>query len=303
MLLLGQAPRIPGETGTRMTRLPLGRIVATVLVLAAVACTRPAAGQTPRLPPQVGYQFHDERAQGPFVVQRWVASDAPDVSPAGTCDCLTLVYEGTRRLLTLGKAGDVEAIAVDPLTGRDINGDGFPDIVVTRWSGGAHCCYGTTVYSAGSDVRTVLSLETGNCGSGTFADLDGDGVLEFSTCDDRWSDAYCVFALAPFPTVVFAYNTGQREYQLATPRFAGALQRLIDGELDEARKLLAEDGGKDAGADKCRVLQPALDLMYSGRLDEGVELIRRLYPGGDLDTFVQDVTRQTRASPLWKPAP
>ena len=286
-----------------MIRLSLARMVATILVLAAVACTRPAAGQTPRLPPQVGYQFHDERAQGPFVVQRWVASATPDVSPAGTCDCLTLVYEGSRRLLTLGTAGDVTAIAVDPLTGRDINGDRFPEIVVTRWSGGAHCCYRTTAYSVGPDVRTVLSLETGNCGPGTFADLDGDGVLEFSTCDDLWADAYCVFAQAPFPTVVFAYNPWQRTYQLATPRFANALQKLIDDELEEARKTLAEDGGKGPGTDKCRVLQPALDLMYSGRLDEGVALIRSLYRGRDLDTFVQDVIRQTRASPLWKAAP
>jgi hypothetical protein len=42
--------------------------------------------------------------------------------------------------------------------------------------------------------------------------------------------------------------------------------------------------------------------MYTGRLDEGVALIRNLYRGGDLETFVQHVTTQTRSSPLWKAA-
>jgi len=156
------------------------------------------------------------------------------------------------------------------------------------------------VYSVGRDARTVLAVETGNCGPGTFEDLDADGVLEFSSCDDRWADTYCDFASAPFPSVVFAYDSGSRRYQVATPRFSSALQRLIDAELAETRTALAGDGVKDPGVKKCLVLRPALDLMYTGRLDEGVALIRGLYRGDDLETFVQQVTRETRSSPLWK---
>ena len=62
--------------------------------------------------------------------------------------------------------------------------------------------------------------------------------------------------------MVFAYDARQRQYQLATPRFAGALRSLIDGEVQEARTTMAQDGGKDPDVDKCRVLQPALDVMY-----------------------------------------
>ncbi len=285
-----------------MHALRITRIL-VALMLSAVASTAPAQAQARRVAPQPGYQFVDARTQGPFDVQRWVATAAPDVSPAGMCDCLVVVNEGARRIVTLGRAGDLSAITIDPVSGRDINGDQFPDLVVSTWSGGAHCCYTTTVYSVGRDVRTVLAAETGNCGPGTFDDLDGDKLLEFSTCDDQWADTYCDFASAPFPTVVFAYAAASRKYQVATPRFARALQRLIDGELASTRTALAGNGGTDPGGAKCSVLQPALDLMYTGRVDEGVALIRSLYRGGDLETFVQHVTAQTRASPLWKAAP
>jgi hypothetical protein len=275
------------------------RPIVVVLTLLATACTPPTA-QAQRRAPQPGYQFVDAHAQGPFEVQRWVAATAPDVSPAGTCDCLIVVFEGSRRVVTLGTPGDLTAITIDSTTGRDINRDGSPDLVVSTWSGGAHCCYTTTVYSVGRDVRKVLAVETGNCGPGTFEDLDGNGVLEFSTCDDQWADAYCDFASAPMPTVVFAYDTASREYKVATPRFAAALQRLIDSEVAETLTAVAGDSGQDSGAEKCRVLRPALDLMYTGRLNEAVALIRKIYRGGDLEAFVQHVTTETRSSPLWK---
>jgi hypothetical protein len=282
---------------------PMTRLILVVLILTTAAWTTPAKAQALRVAPQPGYQFVDVRTQGPFEVQRWVAAAAPDVSPAGICNCLIVVYEGARRVVTLGSAGDLTAITIDSVSGRDINGDRFPELVATSWSGGAHCCYSTTVYSVGRDIRNVLAVQTGNCGPGTFDDLDGDKVLEFTTCYDQWADTYCDFASAPMPTVVFAYDPTSRRYQVATPRFSSALQRLIDGELAEARTALTADGGKDPGAEKCLVLRPALDLMYTGRLGEGVALIRGLYRGADLETFVQHVTSQTRLSPLWKGAP
>ena len=133
-----------------------------------------------------------------FVVQCWVSATSPDVSPAGECDCLVVVYGGTRKVLTLGAPGDPAAITIGSPTGRDLRGDCATDLVVSRWSGGAHGCYSTTAFSVGREVRTLLSIDTGDCGPGEFADLDGDGGLpEFSTCEDT----YCALALTPLPAV------------------------------------------------------------------------------------------------------
>jgi hypothetical protein len=58
----------------------------------------------------------------------------------------------------------------------------------------------------------LLSIDTGNCGPGEFRDLDGNGTIEFITCDDRWGCAHCSFAESPFPSVVFAYDAARGEY-------------------------------------------------------------------------------------------
>ena len=54
-----------------------------------------------------------------------------------------------------------------------------------------------------------MLVSTG-CGPGEFRDLDGNGTMEFITCDDRWGYAYCSFAESPFPSVVFVVRPDAR---------------------------------------------------------------------------------------------
>ncbi len=162
-------------------------------------------------------------------------------------------------------------------TGTDINGDDLPDLIVSAWSGGAHCCYSSGVYSVGEDVRTLLAVETGNCGPGEFEDLDGNGTREFITCDDRWAYTYCSFADSPFPRVVYSFDATRGAYVLDTPKYASRYRDQLAAALEDAQTWMSESGGKDLGLDKCRLLRPALGLMYGGRFDDGLVLLRGLY--------------------------
>jgi hypothetical protein len=152
-------------------------------------------------------------------------------------------------------------------------------------------------------MTTLLSLNTGDCGPGAFEDLDGDGVLEFSTCDTGWQYQYCSFAYSPFPSVVYAYDATRREYRIATPRFARRFQDQISSDLAGAQKHLAEAGGKDLGMDKCAVLKPALGLMYAGQPVEGLAILAKFYRGPDREAFVQETAAKVRASSLWLAPP
>ena len=269
-----------------------------VIALLLLSVT-PALAQTPTDAPEAGYRLHDERTVGAFSIQRWVNSASPEISPAGMCDCITVVYEGARRVIAFGTPGTIAAYTMTDLSGTDVNGDGLPDLVVSAWSGGAHCCYSTGVYSVGEDVRVALSVETGNCGPGQFEDLDGNGTREFITCDDRWAYTYCSFADSPFPRVIYSYDTARGAYALDTPKFASHYREELAAALDGAQTWLSESAGKDSGLDKCRLLKPALGLMYSGRFYDGLVLIRGLYHGADRDQFERDTVERVRHSPLW----
>jgi hypothetical protein len=265
------------------------------LLLSGCVSMQPARHE----PPRAGYQLHDTRTVGSLTVERWVPTAMPDVSPAGMCECITVIYANGRLLLTLGEPGLMTALSIDAVSGKDVNGDRQPDLVVSDWSGGAHCCYSTSIYSIGSQVRPLLTIATGNCGPGELRDLDDDGSMEVVTCDDRLAYSYCSFAESPLPRVVMAYNASRGEYELATPRYAARLRDEIAAQTLEARTRMKAEGGKDAGADKCTVLQPALSLMYAGQLEEGRRLIRELYRGPDLDAFEQEVVDGVQASRLW----
>jgi hypothetical protein len=278
-------------TPTFEWRIYWGLLTGAVLFLSA-----PAIAQTPRQAPAPGFVLHDQRAVGRFVVERWVSEASPEVSPAGFCECMTVVYEGDRLVLNLGL--DAGLTEVDT-SARDITGDGRPELVISWNSGGAHCCSSTTIYSVEATVRTLLSVSTGNC-MGRLVDVDGRGVEEFETCDDRFAYEFCSFAFSPLPTVVFAYDAATGMFELATPTFAEYYEDQRLRELVDARQAMA-DYRDDDEIVRCAALRPALSLVYSGQAEEGLALLRQLYERPDGLTLWRQVMDLAAQSPLWIP--
>ena len=64
-------------------------------------------------------------------------------------------------LITFGTPGTLAAYTLADSTGTDVNGDGLPDVVVSAWSGGAHCCYSSGVYSVGEDGEACPCIGDG----------------------------------------------------------------------------------------------------------------------------------------------
>ena len=61
-------------------------------------------------------------------------------------------------------------------------------------------------------------------------------------------------------------------YVLDTPKFASRYRDQLAAALEDAQTWMSESGGKDLGLDKCRLLRPALGLIYGGRFDDGLVL-------------------------------
>jgi hypothetical protein len=251
------------------------------------------AAQAPTVPPANGFILHEQRQVDRFVVQQWVSEALPEVSSSGSCACTTVIYEGNRRILTLGPD---EGSTLVESSGSDITGDGLTELVVTKNSGGAHCCTSTTIYSVAGAAKEILSVSSGSC-PGELVDLDNDGVPEFRTCDDTFAGAFCSFADSPMPAVVLAYDKAKGAYAVATPRYL-KVREQVDAAIAAARKIL-EANPRDADVHRCGMLGPALAVIYGGRLSDGLALFRRLYTRPDAAQVAQKTIELVRNSALW----
>jgi len=97
--------------------------------------------------------------------------------------------------------------------GKNITGNGIPNLVISEWTGGAHCCSNFYIFEIGARFRFLAKIEAGHGDMSHFANLDGDGNLEFVGAD--WTFAYwrTSFAESPAPEIILRFAAGG--YRLA----------------------------------------------------------------------------------------
>src|SRR5581483_10268931 len=126
----------------------------------------------------------------------WVSADLSYRESNGRFGSLTLVVR-RHGVLTLAapmsrfaclncSVSGYDALFAHPLTIRDLDGDGEPEILVDLYTGGAHCCYWTAIlHYDGHTYRGTAEL-WGDPGY-RLQDLDRDGRPELLTNDDRFA--------------------------------------------------------------------------------------------------------------------
>lgn len=101
------------------------------------------------------------------------------------------------------EVGSKEAVHV-----KDITGDGIPDLIISEWEGGAHCCFNIHIFSLGQEFKRIAEIRGGHSAF-EFKDLDGDGVYELLGRD--WTFPYweTVFSSSPAPEIILRYKDGR----------------------------------------------------------------------------------------------
>jgi hypothetical protein len=104
----------------------------------------------------------------------------------------------------------------DSVKAADLDGDGEPEVVLDLYTGGAHCCFVSRFYRW--DGTTYVPSDR-NFGDPSYRleDLDGDGVTEIVTADDRFAYAFTAFAFSLLPVRIYDLRAGA--WQLVTKRF------------------------------------------------------------------------------------
>jgi len=94
--------------------------------------------------------------------------------------------------------------------GRDIDGDGQPDLHFSGYSGGAHCCTAHYVYRLKPQVRRVAVHKSGNAGGSDFTDIPGRKAPVLISADDSTAAVFAPYANSYFPVVVLEITSAGR---------------------------------------------------------------------------------------------
>lgn len=245
----------------------------------------------PAVAPGNSYVLSDERIIDGYAVRFWHDSE----NQSGFND-IVLIETASKPAIRVDMAS-----ALGDLTGTDINGDGYPDVIVETFSGGAHCCFGTQVFSLRpTNAALILQKPESNAG-GQFQDLNGDGIFEFITYDDTFAYQYCPYAAGVFVKVVMEYDAAQDRYAPASPRFSDQYREDITQNEGRALSAPGEFGEWD-GTNACAILPLVLDYLYIGQQDQAhMELVSRYSDPAKAESFWNEVLLAVQGSPLYTP--
>jgi hypothetical protein len=150
--------------------------------------------------------------------------------------------------------------------GTDVTGRGHPDMIVSSYTGGAHCCMFHYVFELEPAFRLLATLNDADDDLSHFSHLGDDGQYYFVTAD--WTFAYWPgsFASSPNHSVVLRYlrNDDAGSYHIAWDKMRrpAPTSQEWDKYLAEVRRALTDDGlpGDRAAA----IWDKVLDLIYTG---------------------------------------
>ncbi len=208
----------------------------------------------------------------------------------------------------------------DPLAvqnGQDITGDGIPDLVITEWSGGAHCCMTVRIFQIGEEFKLLATIKPEDGDSGVFEDMDGDSSLEFKTVDFAFAYFPQSFAGSSAPKIVLRYS-GQGGY-----RFAMDLMRVpppTNDELTQCAEMARNQKtwittypafdelrlkGKPLQVPKAnhpqQLWQLIVDLIYTGNEEYAWKFFNSAWPENvpGKDYYVQEFNKRLHGSQHW----
>ena len=164
--------------------------------------------------------------------------------------------------------------------GKDITGDGNPNIVVFEWAvSGTHCCSVYHIFAIGRKFRKIAKIEGGD-GSVDFADLDGDSKLELVLSD--WTFKYFLSDFASYdpPDVILRYQEGAYRIAVDLMHKPAPSHEELERRAKQARNDTIWEGKywpkygwvpESLGA-------TLLELLYTGHPDLAWKYLERAWP-------------------------
>jgi len=202
---------------------------------------------------------------------------------------------------TLGQKEDAQDnIAAIP-NGTDVTGRGEPDMIVSLFTGGAHCCTIHYVFELGPQFKLLATLDDTNDDLAHF-ERAKDGHYDYVTAD--WTFGYwpTCFACSPSEVVTLrwvddgkggGFHLAVDEMQTPAPTTAE-----WNKDLSAAQKDVNSGEADDIGR---TMWQTVLDLIYTGHSDLAWKFVDALGPKAQQKPLptLADFCSVLKTSPYW----
>jgi hypothetical protein len=174
-----------------------------------------------------------------------------------------------------------------PLTVRDLDKDGEPEILIDYFSGGAHCCVYTLIYRYDADRETyeAINFSTRDMGY-RLEDLNRDGRPEFVTADARFAYAFSSFAGSGFPLKIWNYKRGQMVD--VTKQYPQRVRNSAYRYWTNVQTILREGQDREV---KGQLAAYLADKYTLGEAEDGWKKLRAIYKGDDRADFFEKLEK------------
>lgn len=219
---------------TRITQNRLGRLWRLGMAVIGVVATDLASSPTVAADTSPLVQLHFDGETKASMKYRDLSISA-ESAPAGTdadmkVAVFHLQFDDGRRLdvkfpddePTAIPRADLRIYALDRSTA-------FPQIVLSYFWNGAHCCTMTKIVTMdGSNRPIVVDAQTLDGSGYAFEDLDGDGSVELLSFDNSFNYAFASYAESVAPVKVSKLRAGQLVDVTTERPYRAALQRRLN---------------------------------------------------------------------------
>jgi hypothetical protein len=234
-------------------------------------------------------------------VAGYIAQIAPASEPAQGSECHgSITRSDGKSVLEV----DGHEVALNPVSGMDVNGGGKPDAVLETHPARGACCFNYYVVTLGDAPGLLRQFQTSV--PLTFEDKLGDGKVEIWTHDFAFDgvDGF-THAQSPQPLIFFRLR-GSTIYDVSTlfwPEYERDINDARGGlskeDLDDLTKAEGDnakppDDEKAAKLEAARagVLTIALDYLYGGRGADAWKTINDMWPPLDHQRIRELILRQ-----------
>lgn len=154
-----------------------------------------------------------------------------------------------------------------------------PHLVISKWSGGMHCCYSLLIFELGDEFKQSIEIEGGNF-QPELTDLNKDGIPEVRITDDFLAYSFSCFADSATGRVILKYAGDKFVLAEELMKHTRAKKPFLPSNIRKWRELLKMSTFESL---PYPVMQAFTELIFTRNTQAALEFLDQVWPNDALD--------------------